>query len=426
MVALQSPLATAAEHWSRVDPVDGVPPRRMAHTAVFDPVRERMIVFGGANEMTGLLADIWSLSLEPEPRWTRLMPADPGPSARWDHAAVYDPIADRMLVFGGADSESNQLADVWALSCTEPPTWTEIHPLGAAPAGRSSHVAVFDPSANRLFVHGGFDGGIILRDDLWELSLAEPPTWRRVDIAGDAPIGRRDAVAVHDAPRSRILLHGGNGGFAPFLSDLWALDFATLTWTELEPSGTTPEGAITHAGAYDPARDRFILFGGSYHNQTWALPLATSLAWQPILPAGELPVGRIDHTLVYAPAADRLITFGGHTGGASLDDSWLLDPRDPSDAWLAAPELRLRVKPNPAVGPVVFSLPDVANTAAAHIVVYDVRGRVIRTLPARGRDAQWDLRDASGQPIAAGAYLCQMRAAGGAPSTAAVRVVIGR
>jgi hypothetical protein len=59
-------------------------------------------------------------------------------------------------------------------------------------------------------------------------------------------------------------------------------------------------------------------------------------------------------------------------------------------------------------------------------VVYDVRGRVIRTLPARGRDAQWDLRDASGHPVAAGAYLCQVRAVGGAPSMAAVRLVIGR
>jgi len=60
--------------------------------------------------------DVWALSLGDAPGWTMLSSASPPPSPRKGHAAVYDPIRDRMIVFGG-DLGSNQLSnEMWTYS----------------------------------------------------------------------------------------------------------------------------------------------------------------------------------------------------------------------------------------------------------------------------------------------------------------------
>jgi hypothetical protein len=272
-------------------------------------------------------------------------------------------------------------------------------------------VAVFDPEGNRLFVHGSWDGGIDLRADLWEITFDGVPAWHQVTPAGATPIARRDAIATYDAARSRVLLHGGNAGFAPFLSDIWALDVATLAWTQIEPAGAGPDGAITHSGTYDVARDRLVLFGGNYHNETWVLPLAGPLVWEQLLPPGTLPPGRIDHSLVFDPLTARMLAFGGHTGLASLDDAWMLDLRSPVDARTPEAALRIHVAPNPATTGATFSFP-ASLAPGARLQIYDVRGRMVQWLPAgamREAAPRWDLRDLAGGRVPAGVYFCRLR-----------------
>lgn len=84
----------------------------------------------------------------------------------------------------------------------------------------------------------------------------------------------------------------------------------------------------------------------------------------------------------------------------------------------AAPAgLRLApARPNPARGAVrvTFELPVAAH---ARLELYDVRGRLVRTLvdgarPAGEHVARWDGRDGSGAPAAAGVYFVRLEAAG--------------
>jgi hypothetical protein len=406
-----------AATWVQWHSASGSPPKRLAHTAIYDSARHRVVIFGGL-DVGGPKNDTWALTLQPVPAWSLVSPQGALPAARSDHIAVYDPVGDRMLVFGG-HTDPGLAGDVWALSFSDPIQWTQLAPGGTLPAARLSHAGAYDASQHRLLIHGGHDG-TLLRDDLWELSLGDTPEWHLIP-AGFPPSARRDAVAIFDPARARFLLHGGYAGEG-FLSDVWVVDETGVpAWEEVAPSGVVPAGTITHAGAHDPPRDRFIQFGGSYGNETWALPLEENGVWEHIVPAGARPPGRIDHTLTYVPDGDRLVVFGGHTGGATLGDTWTLPLSDVTAVRGAPAPAVLSLWPNPASDHVTFRI---AQPLEALLTVHDVRGRVVRRLVVRPSEGRvWDLRDASGHDVPAGVYFCVMESE---RATARQRLVVIR
>src|SRR5262249_50616094 len=87
---------------------------RIGSSAIYDPVRDRMVVFGGQAQGNLYLNDVWALSLAGTPAWTALTPTGTPPSGRTGHTAIYDPVRDRMVVFGGAVGDNQFLNEVWA------------------------------------------------------------------------------------------------------------------------------------------------------------------------------------------------------------------------------------------------------------------------------------------------------------------------
>jgi len=59
------------------------------------------------------------LSLSGPPAWSALGPTGTPPTARYAHTAIYDPVRDRMVIFGGYDGSSYR-NDVWRL------TWSSL------------------------------------------------------------------------------------------------------------------------------------------------------------------------------------------------------------------------------------------------------------------------------------------------------------
>ena len=96
-------------------------------------------------------------------------------------------------------------------------------------------------------------GEAIDYDDLWAW---DGHSWREIITEGPTPDHRTHAGFVYDPVTQKVLLIGS--GSETFRSDMWAWD--GRVWEEIPTSNTPARSGLNVA--YDPNRDRFILFGG--------------------------------------------------------------------------------------------------------------------------------------------------------------------
>jgi len=329
---------TGTPAWSDLSPA--VPPwsRLQDHQAVYDGPRKRMLLLGGYAEYgdlpiaPGVNSDVWALSLTGSGGWSHLSPLGPGPSGRIMGTAVYDALRDRVLLFGGDDGVGPR-NDVWQLTLSGAPAWRLLSPSGTPPAPREAHVAILDTAGDRMIVFGGANASSLL-SDVWALSLGASPRWTRLSPGGTAPGVRYLSSAVHDAVNPRMIVYGGannSGG----LTDIWALSLGgSPAWTPITPSASSLVLPYIPAGVRDELRGRMVLFGGvpassavTGSNTTLTLPLGAPPAWSALAPAGTLPQPVQEHSAIYDPAGDRMVIFGGmgDMPGASDNPNYFTD-----------------------------------------------------------------------------------------------------
>jgi hypothetical protein len=368
--------------------IDTAPPTLRNHVAVFDPAGDRMVVFGG-DSPEGLMKNAWALPFGDFPAWSRI-PAGSGPTARQGHAGALDTQRRRILIFGGHDVDY-YLNDLWALSLTDPPAWTKLSPASTNdPEPRGAAAAVYDPVGDRLLVFGGFGRFTGTKGDLWSFPLGvSNPQWVELSPSGTGPSPRRNCVALYDADRRRVIIHGGVG--SDDLNDAWALDLTAPgdgRWVSLD-TGTpySPPARHGHSAILDLS-GRFILFGGQtlaqVHDDTWTSGPASFAFWTPIPadPPAQRPAARDYCSLVFDPVRNRAILFGGQDeSGVDLDDPWYLQLDAETVDVFPGPVLALaltRPAPNPARAAfgVTISLP---HKGGASIGLFDVRGRMVVT-----------------------------------------------
>lgn len=121
------------------------PSPRAGHALVYDPARERCLLFGGRSE-DGYLSDTWEWDGS---EWRRVDAS--GPSARWFFGAATDDANRRVVIFGGNGPEGDQggpwaLGDTWAWDGN---AWELLSRSGPSPRG--SPRLAFDGRAIVLF-----------------------------------------------------------------------------------------------------------------------------------------------------------------------------------------------------------------------------------------------------------------------------------
>jgi len=253
------PLTGPAE-WSVLEPTGPKPPGRAEPATILDPVRDRIIVFGGRGGSNAFLFnDTWSFPLSGPPVWTELTPAGSPPSKRSAHSAIYDPVRDRMIVFAGYDDTETHLNDTWALDLAGGGTWQPLTPSGTPPPPLVAHCAIYDPVRDRMIVLTGFDHFTGRLNTVWALDLAGGGSWSQIVPLGDPPPVTAHASAVYDAAGDRILLFGG----ATLSADVHVLALAgTPTWST--QSAIEPHvSRVGHSAIFDPTTERMIVFGGA-------------------------------------------------------------------------------------------------------------------------------------------------------------------
>jgi hypothetical protein len=273
------------------------------------------------------------------PTWSLLVPSYGNPDIYFDvliseHSAVYDPGSNTMIVFGGLDQNDMVRNTVMLESNAngsagmEAGTWTEPS-LSTFPPARVFHSAVYDQTNNRMIAFGGcadYLCGIPL-NDTWVLSNANGQggalAWTQLSPTGSLPSPRGYHNAVYDATNNRMIVYSGEGAGSVSLSDVWVLSNAnglggTPAWTQLSPTGSTPDAKDESAAVYDPTTNTMTVFGGySFVNSVWTLSNANGLtgtpAWKNIIANGAAgaPRARYGAQAIYDPASNRMTIFGG-------------------------------------------------------------------------------------------------------------------
>jgi len=291
--------------------IELAPPVRRDHSAIFDPVGDRMLVFGGGQ--------MWALGLGAGGKWSRVNPKGIPPPGG---LAVCDPVRRRMLVGSGSS--------LWSLPLDDELEWSVLRTSGSPPG---YHALLCDSAHDRLLA-------ISDQMEVWQLPLAGPLAWTQLAASGAQPAPRTDFSAVYDALRDRVLVYGGYVPLPPpcdqhhtAVNEVWALTLgAGSNWQQLPVSSGPTTGQ--HTAIYDPVRDRMVIFGGHewwldcafggplcnscveqpffryWREQCWALSLSPGLAWTSIVIGGE-PHTRAGHSAIYDPLRDRMVIYGG-------------------------------------------------------------------------------------------------------------------
>jgi hypothetical protein len=307
--------------WQQLSPTGTPPSARWGPGAIYDPVRRRMVMFGGFDESVGgslpPMNDVWTLSLSQPEVWAQLSPAAPVPWQRAWHSAIYDPVRDRMIVYGGHGQYPGGLSgyfdDVWALTLSGTPTWSDIDPSSGPWPERCRHAAIYDPVRDRMVMFGGADGSVngwVYFNDVWVLPLASGGRWTQLTPSGTAPGRRCDHTAIYDPVGDRMIVYGGYDGSTHF-SDVWALSLAgTPAWTQLTPTGTPPPSSDQATAIYDAPRDRMVVLSEGSHPDVRALLLAGTPAWTQLTSTGTPPPQGLASATIYDAAAGRMVAFG--------------------------------------------------------------------------------------------------------------------
>jgi hypothetical protein len=150
--------------------------------AACDPNRDRIMVFGGGNA-DATLGDTWWLELATgDGRW-RSPQLVTHPSPRNLGLLRLDTTRDRMLLFGGGNDVAVFTNDVWELSFPGGGAqWRMLAPTGETPPPRDRTTGAYDPVYERLVIHGGGWNGDI--NDTWALEFNDQATPTMLSLRG--------------------------------------------------------------------------------------------------------------------------------------------------------------------------------------------------------------------------------------------------
>lgn len=247
---------SAGSGWSGVSTTDQPSPRSGA-SAVWDPADGYVIAWGGRTAFGGPAKGGARYHAATD-SWKAI--ADGPLQARRGHSAVWDPVHARMIVWGGISDASSFPERGGAAYDPATDTWT---PIPDAPIRRKDHVAFWDASHGRMLVLFGEDGvwpGPRSDGAAWEPSTS---TWSLVSDASISgyPIATGYAAAFGDG---KVWVVGGNGEGDGKLTLRGArYDPATDAWSRLADTLVARTG---HTAAW---LDGLLVWGGQAPQSQW-------------------------------------------------------------------------------------------------------------------------------------------------------------
>jgi hypothetical protein len=311
LITHSSPVLAVGERWAELPP-----PPLAEGAAIHDPVRDRFLFVGGSRDRFDR-PTVWSLRVKDPPEWDEVETFRTIPIV-YPNAVIYDPVRDRLVTFAGSTSILH--ATYILRFDTDPPSWEILNTTGTQPSTFRQYSAIYDPVRDRMIVFGGHN-----TNKVWALSFSPNPTWSELSPTGTPPTARFEHTAIYDPTGDRMIVFGG--AFDPFfpqaLNESWALSLSgTPAWTFMTPVGSPPPHRTRHSAVLDPSGQRMIVFGGAsssnaYMDDAWALDLTAgnNATWTQ-LPSQ--PPGRYSHSACYDPPNTRMLVYGGYSASGDV------------------------------------------------------------------------------------------------------------
>jgi hypothetical protein len=206
------------------------------------------------------------------------------------------------------------------------PTWTPAPTAIPYPVGRAYAQIIYNPKADKALMYSGTtieNPG----NSSYEAWLFDPQfnQWKK---ASYLPSGCEwfDFGGVYDSQADRFLLYCSGDPQKGQKGKLVEYDFATDTWSDRQSANTPQDAHITRM-AYDAESKKTILVGGisittaaQQFNETWAYDYASN-AWTKMSPKTQ-PPGLYAHTLVYDSESDRVVLWGGCIWVGNWGSTW--------------------------------------------------------------------------------------------------------
>jgi N-acetylneuraminic acid mutarotase len=298
------------------------PSGRYGPGTVYDPQLQKMIIFGGGTQdVTGfeLFNDMWTYDSTGN-TWSEIVPTN-NPSARSGHTMVYDSTSQKTILFGGWDENIGLMNDTWIYD-SQINQWTEVFPI-TTPENRQSHAMYYDPIFQKVILFGGYKDSLPHYSDTWEYNYSNN-SWTEL-YPSNSPSGRYGSKMVYDHINQRAILFGGRA--SSIMDDTWIYYYGNNTWTELNTTGK-PDTRYWHGMVYDSNNHKIIVFGGRHAGapgealeDTWIFDPSTN-EWTEVLPLSN-PSNRMDFSMVYDSNNQTAILFGGFRfPGITLGDTW--------------------------------------------------------------------------------------------------------
>jgi hypothetical protein len=265
--------------WEQLSADFNPPPiQRVDHSAIYSPPDDAIIIFGGRDPFTGaVFNEMWRGSLTFPATWQNITPAStPAALSRYDHSAIYDPLRRRMIVFGGFNAVGQLLNDTWAIDLSAPsPNWVLLDSGGSgSPTPRYGHTAIYDPNRDDMVMFGGDASDA----RVWFMRLQPPEGWYASSSVGADPLvtPRAQHSAVYDYAADRMIVFGGG----LYRNDVWAFNFIAgpgFGWHLLAPSGPRPSPRAWHTATMMSPAGMVVFggFGGEYNGDVMALNIPT-------------------------------------------------------------------------------------------------------------------------------------------------------
>ena len=317
--------------WLERGPQTSVPQTRTDYGMAFDEGRNRLVMYGGHNPY-GILDETWEWS---DSGWEKMVPTDPegdgDPPALKQVELVYDPVREKVVLFGGTVADVFDTSpDVWEWDGM---SWRKVEILDpesdGGPPGLFWHALAFD-KANGAIVQASGQHYPDIQTKTWNW---DGSSWK---LAGYLPLKLDSCQLAYDEVREvTVLALGRLASGSDMNRDVYEWDGSEwLKQTVVDNLGDgSPDGCCQYSSSQPEkcTAQCFPAMAWCPHLGRVAIPLPDGGFWAwngdgewELVPAAQPAAAPTATSWVYAPAADKMVALEG-VGSSSPFEVWQWD-----------------------------------------------------------------------------------------------------